>query len=219
MATSAAAWPYVSLVLVACDLDASPLLLLSDLAEHTKNLKRDPLASLLFDGTAGRDDPLTGPRVTVMGKLLPEAEPDRRARFVRRHPSASAYAGFHDFHLYRMEVERAHLVAGFGRIDWIEVANLLDRAAPADWLRTAEPGVLQHMNVDHADTLDLYARKLMDLTGTGWRLTGVDREGADLRRGGQVARLAFPAPVTDVSDIRQAFVALAQSAKRGARSH
>lgn len=107
-------FPYASLVLVALDLDAAPLLLISDLAEHTKNLKRDPRASLLFDGTAGLADPLTGARVTVVGRAAPVADERLFTRYVARHPSAASYRDFHDFHIHRLEIERAHLVAGFG---------------------------------------------------------------------------------------------------------
>ena len=209
-------WPYASLVLVAADLDASPLLLISTLAEHTKNLALDPHASLLFDGTAGLDDPLTGTRVTVLGDLRPIADPALLNRFVSRHPSAVLYAGFKDFSLYRMTVTRAHLVAGFGRIHWVEAGDLL-YAGDHAWLRDAETGVLAHMNGDHAATLDLYAAALGH-GGTGWQLTGTDPEGADLRHGGNVARLDFHVPVKDLSAVRKAFAALAQSAKRGALS-
>jgi putative heme iron utilization protein len=215
LSSSAGAWPYASLVLTASDLDASPLLLLSDLAEHTKNLKRDPRASLLFDGTAGRDDPLTGSRVTVLGEVAPDPEPASLERFVRRHPSAALYAGFKDFHLYRMRVTRAHLVAGFGRIDWIEASELAFPAEAMGWLRVAEPDILHHMNTDHAETLDLYAKQLLGLADDGWQLTGVDPEGGDIRRLGAVARIDFPRPVTDLGDVRQIFAALAQSARRG----
>lgn len=212
------AWPYASLVLVAADHDSSPLLLISTLAEHTRNLGHDPRASLLFDGTAGLDDPLTGARVSVLGTLQRDDDPIRLRRFVSRHPSASLYAGFKDFGLYRMRVTRAHLVAGFGRIHWIETDALLGPAADIAWLRAHEPGILEHMNGDHAATIDLYAQNLLRQSGSGWRLTGVDREGADLRRGGVVARLDFPTPVSDLDAVRQSFVALAQSAKRGAMS-
>lgn len=212
------AWPYASLVLVAADYDASPLLLISTLAEHTRNLQQDPRASLLFDGTQGLDDPLTGARVTVLGALQPDDDPVRLRRFVARHPSASLYAGFKDFSLYRLQVIRAHLVAGFGRIHWIDGDTLLGPAADVSWLREHEPSILAHMNDDHAATIDLYAQKLLGLTGEGWQLTSVDREGADLRRGGVVARLDFPAPANDLDAVRQSFVALAQSAKRGAMS-
>ena len=215
---SDAAWPYASLVLVATDYDASPLLLISALAEHTKNLGRDSRASLLFDATQGLDDPLTGARATVLGTLQPDDDPVRLRRFVSRHPSASLYAGFKDFNLYRMQMTRAHLVAGFGRIHWIDAGALLGQRADISWLREHEPSILEHMNGDHAATINLYAQKLLGLSGDGWRLTGVDREGADLRCDGAVARLDFPTPVSSLDAVRQTFVALAQLAKRGAMS-
>src|SRR5262249_48912732 len=108
--------PYASLVLVALDLDASPLLLLSDLAEHSHNIARDPRVSLLIDGTAGLTDPLSGPRATLLGRAVVVHERQLLARYLARHPSAEAYAGFSDFKLYRMEIERAHLVASYGLI-------------------------------------------------------------------------------------------------------
>ena len=126
LATLQGGWPYASLVLPALDGEGAPLLLLSDLAEHAKNLKGDARCSLLYDGTAGLADPLTGPRVTVLGEAHPIQDKDLLARFVARHPSAGLYAGFGDFRLYRITVARAHLVAGFGAIHWIEGGALLE---------------------------------------------------------------------------------------------
>src|SRR5688572_9555369 len=92
--------PYVSLVATACDIEAAPLLLLSDLAQHTKNLLADPRVSLLFEATAGNPDPLGGPRLTVIGRAERCDEPRAAVRFAARHPSSAQYAGFGDFHLY-----------------------------------------------------------------------------------------------------------------------
>jgi putative heme iron utilization protein len=117
--------PYVSLVLVAFDADGSPLLLLSRLAQHTKNLLADSRVSLLFDGTAGLDEPLTGPRLTVLGSAAPCPDPGALKRYLTRHPSAEAYVGFSDFQLYKVAIERGHSVAGFGKIAWVEAAELL----------------------------------------------------------------------------------------------
>ena len=211
LATSQDGWPYASLVLAALDHDASPLLLLSDLAEHSKNLKRDARASLLFDGTAGRDDPLTGARVTVLGEVKPVDDARLLARFTERHPSAAGYAGFADFHLYRLDIARAHLVAGFGRIHAIPGDALRVPAAPA--LAAAESGILEHMNDDHAEAIELYASRLAGAGGTGWRMTGIDPEGIDLRRGGAVLRLDFRAPVGDAEGARAALVRLARQAR------
>jgi heme iron utilization protein len=211
LATSREGWPYASLVLAATDPEGRPLLLLSNLAEHTKNLKREPRASLLFDGTAGLDDPLTGARVSLLGEVAAIEEPALLARYKRRHPSAAPYAGFADFRLYRLMPARAHLVAGFGRIDWVEGEALLAPGAPA--LAAAEAEILAHMNRDHGATLDLYAAKLLGLAPGGWQLTGLDPEGADLRRGKNVARLDFQRPVSDAEGARAAFIQLAAEAR------
>lgn len=203
--------PYGSLVLLACEHDAAPILLISALAEHSRNIARDPRVALLVDGTAGQDDPLTGPRLTVLGEARPSHDAAAHARFLTRHPAARRYADFGDFAFYRVAVSRAHLVAGFGRIDWIEGGTLLD--TPEHVLAEAEPGIVEHMNADHGDALDLYAQRLLRLEGEGWRMTGVDPEGCDLRRGGQVARLEFPARIASPQDARHTLVALVEEAR------
>ncbi len=208
-------WPYGSLVLVASDTDAAPLLLISTLADHTKNLLEDDRASLLFDGTGGLDDPLTGARATVMGRMQRIAEgPDldrARRRFVSRHPSAEMYVGFGDFAFWRLEPARAHLVAGFGKIHWIDGAGLLgQKGLPLD---ARESDVVEHMNEDHADAIDLYARVLLRLEGEGWHMTGCDPDGIDLRLAGRVARLDFDSPVEDAEGARRALVVLVKRAR------
>lgn len=206
------AWPYASLVIVAVDHDLSPLLLLSDLAEHTRAIKADGRVSLLFDGTAGLAQPLTGPRVTVLGRAAIIDDERLKRRFLARHPDAEMYAGFRDFHFYRVALERAHLVGGFGKIAWVEAAELLPEAPPPA-LVEAEEGIVSHMNEDHADAVGLYASKLLKSPDTGWRLTGIDRDGVDLRSGGEIARLALPNPVTGPEEARKALIALVSKAR------
>jgi putative heme iron utilization protein len=204
-------WPYASLVLVAVDHDLSPILLLSDLAEHTKAMAADDRVSLLFDGTHGLDQPLTGPRVTLVGRAARTDDARLARRFLSHHPDAEMYAGFKDFHFYRVAVERAHLVAGFGNIRWLSAAEL--NAVPASGLADAEQGIVSHMNEDHADAVQLYAGKLLGLGGSDWRMTGIDAEGIDLRRSGQAVRLAFEAPLGAASEARKVLVALVGKAR------
>jgi putative heme iron utilization protein len=217
LATSLNGAPYASLVLFAVDFDASPLLLLSDLAQHSRNIAFDPRVSLLLDATEGHPDPLTGPRLTLLGRAQQTDDPRCLGRFVAHHPSSAGYAGFRDFHLYRVVVERGHLVAGFGRIDWIAGADFLF-AFDAEGLAAAEGEILQHMNSDHSDTIAHYARGLLGRGGTGWRMTGIDPEGIDLRCDGETARLDFTAPI--VSPVltpgaaRGALVQLADAARQ-----
>lgn len=206
------AWPYVSLVLVAVDHDLSPLMLMSDLAEHTKAIARDPRVSLLFDGTGGLAQPLTGPRVTLLGRAARTDDERLKKRFLRHHPDAEMYAGFRDFNFYKVSLERAHLVGGFGKIRWIEPGELLALPALPD-LEASEEGIVTHMNEDHADAVQLYATKLLDLAGEGWAMTGIDREGIDLRQAGNVARLPLDVPLTAASEARQVLVALVKRAR------
>ncbi len=213
LATSLLGAPYASLVLVASDLDASPLLLLSDLAQHSRNIAFDPRISLLFDATGGHPDPLAGPRLTVLGQAEMVDDPHLLARFTARHPSASLYAGFADFHLYRVAVERGHLVAGFGLIVWIEGREL--RFAPDTRVfAAAEPAILAHMNADHSEAIAVYAQNLLGRADAGWGMTGIDPEGADLRRDSEIARLDFPSPVLTPEAARAALGKLAEEARR-----
>jgi putative heme iron utilization protein len=205
-------WPYASLALVAVDHDLSPILLLSDLAEHSKAIATDNRVSLLFDGTQGLDQPLTGPRVTLLGRALRTTEETARRRFLARHPDAAMYAGFADFSFYRVNMARAHLVGGFGKIRWLSAAELAPPTS-VPGLAQAESGIITHMNEDHADALDLYANRLLGRPGEGWKMTGIDVEGLDLRRGGEVARLGFDAPIAAVSEARQVLVALVAKAR------
>jgi putative heme iron utilization protein len=207
--------PYVSLVALACDFDASPLLLLSDLAQHTRNLLANARVSLLFEATAGYADPLAGPRLTVIGRAERCDEPRAIARFTARHPSSAQYAEFGDFNLYRVVVEQGHLVAGFGRISWVDTAEL-QFGGDASALAAAETDIVAHMNQDHADALDVYAERLLQLTGAGWRMTGIDPEGLDLRRNGEIARLDFELPVLTPAAARRILVALAETARQSA---
>jgi putative heme iron utilization protein len=186
-----------------------PATLLSDLAEHSKNIAADPRVALLIDGTAGLPDPLTGPRVTLLGEARRSADPGGRARF--RPPSGRRRLRRLQGSTCTGRNRRAHLVAGFGRIHWIAGEGLRGPAAPA--LAAAEAGIVEHMNADHAEALDLMARVLAGRQGDGWRMTGIDTEGCDLRRGGEIARLDFAAPVRDPEAARAELIRLTQAAR------
>lgn len=209
-------WPYASLVMAACGPDAAPLLLMSDLAEHSRNLVKDDRASLLFDDTSGLDSPLTGARVTVLGRLRKTEDEALLARYIAHHPDAEDYVSFADFYLYRMEVERSHLVAGFGEIHWFDGAETTLAAENLGDLPGAEGVVVDHMNADHADAVRLYATSLLGLPDGEWVMTGIDPEGMDMRLGGQVARLDFEERIDGPGGARAVLVELVDKARSAA---
>src|SRR5256885_13980370 len=95
--------PYCSLVNVASAADGSPLLLISQLAVHTKNILADPRVSLMLDERK-EGDPLEGARVMLMGTAAVTDDPSVRQRYLARQPEAEMFAGFGDFALYRIEL-------------------------------------------------------------------------------------------------------------------
>lgn len=207
--------PFASLVTVATTLAGAPVLLLSQLAVHTRNLLRDPRASLLLVAPGGETgDPLAGARLTLSGTVAaaPAGGPQGR-RFLARHPEAAGYAGFRDFGFYEMSVEGAHLVAGFGRIVTVAAGDLLLDVAPDHPLVDGEAGAVEHMNEDHADAIGLYATRLLGLPAGNWRLTGIDPLGLDMLDGPTAARLDFPAAISGPGELRKTLVALAQEAR------
>lgn len=208
-----AGWPYGSLVTVALDCDASPILLFSDLSDHTRNIKADSRASLLFEAASRRANPQTGPRVTAMGRVEPTADERLKRRFLARHPEAEMYAAFKDFRFHRMTVERAHFVGGFARAVWIDGERMRFDADIAGAIAEMSEGVVEHMNGDHAEAVNLYANRLLDRKGTGWIMTGIDPEGIDLRLGRQFARLDFEAPLAGADAVRAELVRLAGFAR------
>jgi heme oxygenase (biliverdin-IX-beta and delta-forming) len=217
LATALAAdggWPYASLVTIALDTNASPILLLSALSDHTKNLAADPRGSLLFEDASRRANPQTGPRLSVLGRIAADETERLRRRFLTRHPQAAMYADFADFRIFRMTVERAHWVGGFAQARWLQADVVLADATAARAIAEAEPSVLDHMNTDHRDAVDMYATRLLGRRGAGWRMVAVDPDGCDLARGDSVfARLPFPRTVMNADDLRAALVQLANLAR------
>ena len=214
-------WPYGSLVQCACGIDAAPLLLLSDLAVHSRNIADDGRVSLLYAAPGDSDSALTRARVTVFGRAVRTNDQRELGRFVARHPDARDYLGFADFNLYRVEPVSGHLVAGFGRIVDID-GDALTLGAPA--LAAAADDVVAHMNADHGDAVGLYATVLLGRSGAGWQMTAIDPEGCDLRRPAadgdgpdvHLARLDFEEPVADADAARVALVRHVRQARAGA---
>jgi hypothetical protein len=171
--------PHASLVAMATDVTGAPLLLLSSLAVHTRNLAADARASLLVASLAPGIDPLTQPRLTLIGRLQRADDETARGRFLARHRDAEAYASFGDFSFWRMQLIRAHLIRGFGRIDSLPGAALTLEAVDAGPMDTTLVGrvIAGAEPINAAET---------------WSITGVDGEGIDLRGAHGADRLELP---------------------------
>jgi putative heme iron utilization protein len=207
--------PYCSLVNIASYPDGSPVLLISRLAVHTKNILADPRVSLMLDERT-EGDPLEGGRIMLSGQARQAGSEEldlARRRYLNAHPAAEAYASFKDFSFFRIHPQGTHLVAGFGRITDLKPEQFLTRIDDAHALLEAEQGAVEHMNADHRDTMNLYATKLLGAASADWRCTGCDPDGIDLQAGSDLLRLDFPGRVTTAGDLRKMLVKLAEEAR------
>jgi hypothetical protein len=209
----AGGYPYASLITLATDASGAPTFLVSTLARHTANLAADARASVLIDETSALADPLQGARVTLHGRAAPVSDEGVKRRFLARHPEAAVYAGFPDFAFWRLDVEGAHYIGGFGRIFDLAPAELLLALDGASSLVAAEPEIIAHMNADHADALELYANVLAGASGSGWRMTGIDPEGFDIARDGEARRILFAERTATPEAARKQLVRLAAEAR------
>jgi hypothetical protein len=207
--------PYCSLVNVASAPDGAPIVLISRLAVHTKNILADSRVSLMLDERAP-GDPLEGARIMLAGRAEEVRGDDRetlRRRYLNAHPSAEAFVDFRDFSFFRIRASGMHLVAGFGRIIDLRPEQFLTDIGDAAALVAAEQGAVEHMNEDHREAMNLYATRLLGAESSDWRCTGCDPEGFDLQAGSVAMRLEFPERVTTPGDLRKILVRLAEQAR------
>ncbi len=212
LATSVSGQPFASLVTPATAPDASVLLLLSDLSEHTRHLRAEPRCALLVAGAADGPNPQTAPRLTVTGVAELDPDPALHARWVALHPYAAFYAGFGDFHLWRLRPRGGLFVAGFARAHRLREAQLTPDAAAVASVAAAEAGIIAHCNEDHADALALVAGLHGGAPGA-WRMVAVDVDGCDLADGETLVRVPWSAPVTGPGEVRTELVRLVGDAR------
>ena len=215
-------WPFGSVALYALSARGEPLLLLSALAQHTKNALADPRASLLVQESAGLApgaDTQAHARVTVLGRIaaVPAAEgDDARARYLARHPQAGRTARGHDFRFYTLSIEEARFIGGFGEICWVPGPSMVIDPSLDALLPHREP-ICQHMNDDHAEALALFCRRFRGFSGKAARMLHVDAHGFDLEEGEVGARervrFEFAQPLSTPDEVRRAMVELVRATR------
>jgi heme iron utilization protein len=217
LATQAEGQPFASLVTPAFSAGFEPLLLLSSLSEHTRQLRAEARCALLVTGAAEGSNPQTAPRLTLTGVAAPVPEGEvaaLKAGWLAKHPYAALYADFGDFALWRIAPGGALLVGGFARAVRIRLAELLPDPAAVAAVAAAAESIIEHMNSDHAAAVAAIATGLLGGPPGPWRMVAVDTDGADLALGEAVRRLAWAKPANGAEAIRLALIEAAQAGRR-----
>ena len=226
---SSKSFPYSTFTLTAFDYDLSPILLLSNLSEHTTNVKKNSMVSLLvceeqkmyslfpkFKGSDfDYDDPMSRPRVTLIGNLKISENENHKKRFLSRHPASSLYSEFSDMNIFKLNIIGAHLVGGFASVKWFNKDELL--CEEYSDFENFEHEIISHMNSSHQESLNLYANKLIKTfpkLRDKWKLIGIDPDGFDLRRKGNLSRFPFKKEINDAKKLRGVFVGLHKTASK-----
>ena len=209
--------PGVSRVGLATDIDGTPIVLVSGLAPHTAALRANPRCALLV-GEVGKGDPLAHPRISISAEA--EAVPRDgtehqrlRTRYLNHQPKARLYVDLGDFRFFRLEPMAASLNGGFGKAYAMQAEHLLTRTGVTPALIGKEAAAVAHMNADHAEAIELYARHYLNAPAGHWVLTGIDEEGITLALGDDVRRIVFDAPLTSAEDMHITLVRMARQAR------
>ena len=209
-------YPYGSLISYANDQRGNPVTLISDLAEHTKNVRSERRASLLVTHAhSAEGDPLTGARLTLVGQMQLLGKDDECSdAYLNKHPYAADYSNFKDFNYWKLEVESCRFVGGFGHMSWVEIGAYAS-AEPDPCCRNAEHAIA-HMNNDHADANLIFVQELGGIPrASEAQMIAVDRYGMTFRAstasGTRISRVAFPDVAHEASQLEPFVVGLLHS--------
>jgi putative heme iron utilization protein len=205
-------YPFGSLAPFALTHEGRPLIYVSRIAEHTRNLAADPHACLtVIEASAGNRQALG--RTSLVGDAheVPAAEREAAAaRYFAFFPEQRQYEQFHDFSFWRIEPTRVRWIGGFGEIHWIEPAAWL--LATPEW-SSGEASIALHMNEDHRDAMELMVRRFLGSEPDGVEMVAVDPEGWHLRNAGTIHWLPFAHPCHTANEVRMEMVRLTKEAR------
>jgi putative heme iron utilization protein len=197
-------YPFGSIAPYCMDEQCRPIIYISNIAQHTRNIVADPRVSLtVIEDSGSSNDVQAQGRVTCIANARPVegAETGIRERYFRHFPSARQYSQTHDFAFFRLELVRVRFIGGFGQIFWVEPAEFM---TPNPFSAVQELRIIDHMNNDHREALNYYAG------GTTATMMGIDAEGFDILAAGKKLRFDFDIPVRNMEQARQALVAMAK---------
>lgn len=201
-------YPFGSVATYVTDHAAHPILLLSALAEHTKNIIADARVSLLVQDRAA--DVQAAARLTVVGDAAPiEPEANFVERFRRLYAGADQLLALGDFGFFQIVPRALRYIEGFGGIHWVSADAF---APPANRIAEIEDEIIEHMNTDHRPALADYARAAGQ-HGAPVRLVAIDCDGIDVIAGDAPLRFDFETPVTNAGEARAALAALARRSR------
>lgn len=207
-----AGFPFGSVAPYVLGRDGHPLLLLSHLSQHTRNLEADSRCGLLVS-EQGDGDVQTLGRLSAMGRMRRLPSDEDIDRYFAYFPHTRAYHDELGFRFYRFVPARLHWNGGFATARWLGRDRVV---RPNPFAATLEARILEHMNRDHADALRRYlGLPADDRPGEVVTMVGIDAEGICLRYRDRLYRVASPRPMDSAESARETLVTMAAAPAAG----
>ena len=203
-------YPFGSFVTYVSGWDRTIFLYLSDLADHTKNLKKNHKSCITILKKNESGDVQNSARLTLIGDLkkvplkIYEACKDRFHNFF---PESSVYEQMHDFNFYQISITQSRWIGGFGKISWLDPKNW--KNVSVDWF-DGEKNMINHMNEDHSNTIQSALHAEHDIKDKEATMIGLSIDGYYIRSKGHVFFINFDYPVFTSKEYRNVLIELSK---------
>lgn len=201
ISTDVEGYPFGSVTPYCLSSNLEPLILISTIAQHTKNIIANNKVSLIVFAPESEDAQASG-RVTYLGDAVLTDDQEDKEKYSLHFPKSKGYFDFHDFKLYKIQFKRIRFIGGFGSIHWVESADYFTQNS----LESVQERIISHMNKDHADSINGYLKKYKNLEVSGASILAIDEEGFDVIAEQKIYRLSFSEPVKDATKAREVLV-------------
>ncbi len=210
---SKSGFPFGSVTTYMTDYQGNPIIYISHLAQHTKNIIENPMLSFLISQD-NEHDINAGARLTLLGIAMPVDEIEVSGiadKFFKQYPDSQKYQGTHDFKFYRIQVEHVRYIGGFGQIYWLNVDDFL---LPKPEWASNEKAAIDHMNEDHVDAMKVMCSYYKNFEADQITMTHLYPDGCVLKANEKNNYfLPYPELVHQSKDIRIQLVKMTQESR------
>ena len=197
-------YPFGSFTTFATDRNRTVIIYASGLAQHTKNLLHNSKASLTIYNLEQNGDQQDSQRLTLLGDLVLAADQDDcKERFSLFLPHSVNYHKMHDFSFYKLVINQARWIGGFGQIAWLKPEQWID--SKPKWLER-EKSIINHMNNDHSNSIISTLHAQLGIKDSKAEMVAINTDGYYVRSNNELMFLKFDKCCTNLKDFKNELV-------------
>ena len=197
-------YPFGSFTTFTTDRNRTVIIYASGLAQHTKNLLHNSKASLTIYNLEQNGDQQDSQRLTLLGDLVLAADQDDcKERFSLFLPHSVNYHKMHDFSFYKLVINQARWIGGFGQIAWLKPEQWID--SKPKWLER-ERSIINHMNDDHSNSIISTLHAQLGIKDSKAEMVAINTDGYYVRSNDELMFIKFDKCCTNLKDFKDELV-------------